>query len=172
MQLAWKSEDRNLGMFSPQQALSKQHCLPRVHPILLQPHTPSRPRLSTGNSNFENMDLSHRVAVSRSKRRQEVPRQGVGCEHPLEHRGWERRLGWAASNQLGTLPWVLSLAQNCREEKERPQRRKTPHRVRAKQEDNKQEEPRRGEPATTRLSEGPDTRLSQEMLVWEHLSLP
>lgn len=81
--------------------------------------------------------------------------------------------GWAASNQLGTLPWVLSLAQNCREEKERPQRRKTPHRVRAKQEDSMQEEPRRGEPATTRLrGRTRHHRLSQEMLVWEDLSLP
>lgn len=49
---------------------------------------------------------------------------------------------WAASQQRGVLPClpgVLSLAENCREEKERPQRRKKPHRVTARQEENMQE---------------------------------
>lgn len=49
-------------------------------------------------------------------------------------------------------PWLRTVGRK----KERPQRRKKkPHRVRAKQEDNMQEEPRRGEPAAT--YEGPDT---------------
>lgn len=45
---------------------------------------------------------------------------------------WVRNGGWAASNQTGALPWLCSLAQNCREEKERPQRRKKPHKVTSK----------------------------------------
>lgn len=154
MQLAWKSEDWNLGVFSPQQALSKQHCLPEYTQscFIFPPHPDPGSAQAIPTLRIWICHIGWPFPGQREGKR--CPGRGLGVSTPWSTVGGNG--GWAASNQLGTLPWVLSLAQNCREEKERPQRRKTPHRVRAKQEDNKQEEPRRGESATTRLSEGPD----------------
>lgn len=150
-QLVWESKDPNLGMFSPQWTPSKQHRPPRAHPILLRvPTPPSTPRLSTGTSQTLRIQVCH---IGWPIPGQREGKRCLGREVGMSTvRG---NGGWAASSQLGALPWVLSLAQNCREEKKRPQRRKKPHRVRAKQEDNMQEGPRRGKPATT--YEEPDT---------------
>lgn len=94
------------------------------------------------------MDLSHSVAVSRSKGRQEVPRQGGGCEHPFGAQ-W---VGMAAGQPPVSLvpyhecsPWLRTVGRKKRDLREEKSHTETEQNKRT----TCRRGPRRGEPDTT-----------------------